>query len=351
MIIRRDLIKEIVSYTATMTLVLLALLITNQLVHYLNDAANGLITMLAVLQVMALQVPILLGYMLPLALFLSLLLVLSRRVADHETVVLASCGFSPGQWLQTILLVAGATTLLVALIMFKIEPLVEHVRSRILAQATQQALFNRMIPHRFQSMGPFGAFYADQIDHKKLQHVWSIQQQQHNTWRIVYADSAQRIQNNNTAYFQFNHMESAVVTPGQKDLIQSHARREDAILPVSPLKINLSTQNASTTQVWRMRHLPDFGAELHWRLGLPISVMLLALLAAPLSQSQPRSSRFKKIFYALLVYIIYTNGLFLGRSWLAKGIIPFTLGLWWLHGLMLLLIAVLYKLFLFRAPR
>ena len=43
----------------------------------------------------------------------------------------------------------------------------------------------------------------------------------------------------------------------------------------------------------------------------------------------------------LLVFIIYFNLLSAGKAWIEKGSVPVAVGLWWAHGLMLLLTIVL----------
>jgi lipopolysaccharide export system permease protein len=82
-------------------------------------------------------------------------------------------------------------------------------------------------------------------------------------------------------------------------------------------------------------------AEMHWRIGIPIATVILAILAVPLSRAQPRAGRYGRIAIGLLVFIIYLNMLSAARAWIEQGATPEALGLWWVHGLMLLLAALL----------
>jgi lipopolysaccharide export system permease protein len=88
---------------------------------------------------------------------------------------------------------------------------------------------------------------------------------------------------------------------------------------------------------------PSDQAELQWRLGVPLSAALLALLAVPLSRGQPREPRYGKALVAILAYIIYTNVLAIGRGWVADGTIPTNVGLWWIHLGALLIGLVMLK--------
>lgn len=96
----------------------------------------------------------------------------------------------------------------------------------------------------------------------------------------------------------------------------------------------LAARAKSTTQLLRSNDEEDI-AEWHFRLAVPISTVILALLAVPLSRSQPRAGRYGKLAIGLLVYIIYFNLLGAGQAWIETGTVAPAVGLWWVHGLML----------------
>jgi lipopolysaccharide export system permease protein len=82
--------------------------------------------------------------------------------------------------------------------------------------------------------------------------------------------------------------------------------------------------------LWRSTELKD-KVELMWRISIPLVLIVLALLAVPLSYVAPRKGQFGKIGYALLVYIAYFNLMAFGRSQLEQGNIPLMLNFWWIH--------------------
>jgi len=82
-------------------------------------------------------------------------------------------------------------------------------------------------------------------------------------------------------------------------------------------------------------------AERQWRLSIPISTIILALLAVPLSRSQPRAGRYGRLAIGLLVFIIYLNMLSAAKAWIEQATISPQLGLWWVHGCMLVFTALL----------
>jgi lipopolysaccharide export system permease protein len=82
--------------------------------------------------------------------------------------------------------------------------------------------------------------------------------------------------------------------------------------------------------LWHSTGLKD-KVELSWRISIPFVLIVLALLAVPLSYIAPRKGQFGKIGYALLVYIAYFNLMAFGRTLLEQGNIPLVLNFWWVH--------------------
>jgi len=80
---------------------------------------------------------------------------------------------------------------------------------------------------------------------------------------------------------------------------------------------------------------PGDQAELQSRLAAPLSVLILALLAVPLSHLRPRESRYGKLVLGILATMVYLYLCLFATTWVGKGKIPPALGLWWVHGLML----------------
>lgn len=373
MIIFRSLSKEIYTYLLSIVVILLCILITNQFVHYLKDAADGKITILAVMQLMALQVPLLLGYMLPLAFFLSVLLVLGRWYIDNEITVLFSCGLSRAKLFGMVIILASFVSIFVAGIMLYLEPKVEQYRSQVIETAITEAVFSRIIPKRFQNVAGKGIFYVDSVHHKQFNQVFWIQQTTPNstqsqnpalislaakakksssTWNIMLAKSANRITLQHAPYLAFNNGHQYSVSPGNK-AVSSAAYQQYAIaLPHSADASHRDWPfNAPTRELWQLRHSNTFAAALlHWRLAMPISVLVLTILALALSKVNPRSSRFKKLLPAIILYAVYADLLFFGRSWIHHGLISYRLGLWWLHGMMLTIAIVLLLLQIYRFP-
>ena len=90
------------------------------------------------------------------------------------------------------------------------------------------------------------------------------------------------------------------------------------------------------------KDVPIFRAELLWRLSVPISAVVLVLLAIPLSFVNPRAGRSANMLLALFTYVLYFNLLTISQAWVASGRIPFATGLTAVHLLMLCLLPLLF---------
>jgi lipopolysaccharide export system permease protein len=82
--------------------------------------------------------------------------------------------------------------------------------------------------------------------------------------------------------------------------------------------------------------------ELLWRIATPVMALLLMLLAIPLGYVNPRAGRSANLLIALMLAVVYSNLLSVVRVAVIQGKIPFSVGSWALHVLV-----VLIALFLF----
>jgi lipopolysaccharide export system permease protein len=80
---------------------------------------------------------------------------------------------------------------------------------------------------------------------------------------------------------------------------------------------------------------------LQWRFSIPIMMLIVTLLAVPLSRIDPRSGRFARILPAVLLYFAYLVSLNTLRGALESGSLPVTISLLPVHLVFLILALVL----------
>jgi lipopolysaccharide export system permease protein len=132
------------------------------------------------------------------------------------------------------------------------------------------------------------------------------------------------------------------VAPGQLDVRVLGFARNDLRLPEPEFrKRKIEEISArSSLELFNNRNAESI-AELQWRISPAITVIILGLLAIPLSHSEPREGRGIRIVLGILVYLLYGNLLYLCRSWMTDGVLPTYIGMWWVH-IVFLLISVIW---------
>jgi lipopolysaccharide export system permease protein len=106
-------------------------------------------------------------------------------------------------------------------------------------------------------------------------------------------------------------------------------------------KLNRYRSKAASTLQLAGSEKPADLAEFQWRLTTPVTTLLLALLAVPLSRTPPRSGRYAKTVVAVLVFAIFYIFSIMARNWVEQGIVGAIPGVWWPDMLLGLLVVVL----------
>jgi lipopolysaccharide export system permease protein len=79
-----------------------------------------------------------------------------------------------------------------------------------------------------------------------------------------------------------------------------------------------------------------------WRVGVPISALILAVMAIPLSFVNTRARRSYGMVIALLLYFVYNKLLSLSQAWVAQDKLNPWIGMGASHLLMLSVVVILF---------
>lgn len=346
-IINQYLAREVYAAMLVVIVVLLVIFVSHQFVRFMHMAASGTVPGHGIKILLLLQLPILSAILLPVSLFLAILLAYGRLYADSEMTVLVACGVSPLRLLKTTFGFSTIVMILVALLSLWVNPKVYNYSDRILSGAISQTALDLVKPNSFTPMIKDKLiFYVDATSQNKEQfsRVFVAEQPDLNNpvgktrLSLVMAKSAYQKVDKKTGdlYIILTDGYRYVGTPGQKDY---QVMKYDEYAVRVQQDIGSGKTDASSTptlQLWHERHDKLAAAELQWRISLPLSALILTLLGTPLSKIRPRHGRYAKLIPAILLYITYANFLFLAKAWMKSGVLPPVLGMWWVHGIMLL---------------
>lgn len=357
MILFRYFAREVYITLIAVTAVLLLVFIGNQVIHFLQVAAEGKIATDLLVHIISLQIPYFIGLLLPMGLFFGVLFALSRLYVDNEMAALFAAGFSKRQFYGMIMLIVFVVAMVSGLLTLWINPIVAVERDYYTNGHGSSSVFDMVFPGRFQSaVGGSVIFYVENMtnDRSLVKHFFMAERPQNkpaakdleNGWAVVSAQNAeQEVMPNGDRYVVARDGYRYQGVPGQKDYFLLKFRKYGIKIPeVSSSLITGDVQTKSTASLFvTSRYSRGDMAELQWRFSIPIATLLLGLLAIPLSQVGPRQSRYAQFIPAVLICLLYVNMLFVARTWVEKGFISAWIGMWSVH--LALFLAILIGIF------
>lgn len=335
----RYLLREVLLAWGAVIIVLLAIMVATRFASFLSMAAKGDLPRDLLMQVVALSSLRYLVILMPASLLLGIMLSLGRLYSDNEIAAMMGCGVGIGDLYRPFVLVAALLAAVTALLSFEIGPWAGRQADFLIKDAKRFVQYTPFEPARFKFVANGRAvFYTSDVDAAagKLGQVFA----QINAAAgpsFVTAPSGKQSVDPATGE-RLVTLENGYRyqgTPGQAAF--DVTRFSTLTMRVSPPPfsyVNSQRKLESTSDLLLSNNLED-RAELQWRIGAPLSVLVLALLAVPLSHLAPRQGRYSKIAFGLLAYLIYANLLGIGQAWITKSQLAATFGLWWVHALML----------------
>ncbi|HET9484630.1 MAG TPA: LPS export ABC transporter permease LptF [Xanthomonadales bacterium] len=345
-IIDRYLLRELTGSFASVSVVLLFVTLGGVLADVLNKIARGKVPAQLLLAQVGLRSLESLGILLPLALFVAALLAYGRLYRDSEIAVLAASGFDARRLAKPLAWVSLPVALLLAAVSFWLGPLALRTADELVAQANRSLLVVGMEPGRFVELpGGRGVVYVAAMspDGGRFERLFVHTERDERVDIVTAADGELFQDRDGERFLGLNDGFRVEGRIGSPDFRTMRFERNDIGLPDAESARDKRAETRSAfTALLASDEVRD-RAELHWRLGLPLSAIVLALLALPLARGQPREPRYGKAAVAVLAYVIYANFLAIGRGWIADGSLPPALGLWWVHA-----IAIAIALYLLR---
>lgn len=355
LIIDRALMREVLQTSLAVTLVFVSLFVVVSLVNVLAQAAMGEVPVRIVFMLLGLQTVKMVGFLLPLALFVGILLTLGRWYRESEMTVLAACGIGLTHFVRPTLLLATGFALVAALFSFYLAPMSSSLISKLKNDPSGRYDVSGIMPGVFNDVRyGKGTYYVERIDkgHESLKNIF-VSTEQSGKEGVLVAKTGHQFTDKDTGdqYLSLQDGTRYEGVPGQADYSIFTFERYD--LRIEPPQVrdplirfetlttpqllglegDVNARGEATIPHWRR----GLVAEWHYRLSKPAMLFLLALLALALSYSHPRRGRYGGLFIAILVYFIYTNLLGFSDAMLKQGRIPMALGMWWVHAVFLVL--------------
>jgi lipopolysaccharide export system permease protein len=346
MIFRRSLVRELTATAIGLFVVLLGILFTQSVIRILGRAAGGAVPAEGVVALIGFNAMFYLNLLLSVALFLTVLLTLSRWYRDSEMIVWFTSGQSLTACLRPILLFAAPFLVAIVLLSLFLSPWAEQRKLEYERQLQSRDELSILSPGLFREFRRAGVVvYVESLNpvDGRIRNVF-----------LHSVDEARDA----TTVARLGHL---VEEPnGDRFVVLEDGRRYEGRAGAADFRIVEFERLGRRIEPAEARALPRTNkaiptaallvadgrterAELFWRLSVPILALMLTLLAIPLAYVNPRIGRSFNLFAAVFLYLLYTNCISIVQSMIAKG----TLELW--SGLLLPhLVALVVVLLLFR---
>jgi lipopolysaccharide export system permease protein len=345
MIFHRALLREFAHLATAVFLTLFLIGITTRLVRLLGQAAGGKIPTDAVIAFLGFFALNSLPVLLSLTMFATVLLTLTRSYRDSEMVIWFNAGLSLGAWIRPVLTFALPVVAVIALLSTVVAPwsvrIAEQFRSRV--DARDDAA--RIDPGVFsESRSKDRVFFVEAAGAVpgEVRNVFVNSVQHGRSGIMVSRRGRLETAPNGDRFVVLLDGRRYEGVPGEADFrvmtFERYAARVEAAAGDEPVPTHKSL---STPALLGDPSDANLG-ELVWRIGIPLSALLLVLLAVPMSFVNPRAGRSANLAFALLAYLVYYNLLSVSQARVAQGRLDFSLGVWLVHGVVLVALVALF---------
>lgn len=329
--------REFAQAAAGISVALLAILTSTQLIRLLNDAVGGRLAPEAVLTMLGFTalnfMPILLG----LTLFMSVLVSMSRSYRDSEMVVWFISGKSLLGWISPVLRFAWPLVVVIALLSTFLTPWANRASAEYTERLGTRNDASQLAPGAFKESATGDRVFFVENYNENSQQVRNIfvTSTLNGKTGVIFAAHGHQEDNEDGRFMVLEKGRRYEVEPGSAEFKMMNFETYAVFLQDATAKpIEAIPNRLSFTELLAANTGPA-RAEILWRISQPVSAVILALLAIPLSFINPRAGRSMNMVLAILIYAIYNNLITICQAWVAQGKLSFLLGMLAPHAVML----------------
>ena len=346
MIFRRALQREFSRTAAAVFIALFAILISTVLIRLLGQAAGGRVPADAVLALIGFGSLAQLPTVLSLTLFIAILISLSRSYRDSEMVVWFAAGVPLTAWIRPVLMFALPLVLVIGASSLFLTPWAQQQSGEYRDRIDSRDDTQRIAPGVFrESSGARRVFFVEVgagVD-GRVRNVF-VNEETRDGQLVVIASAEGYLSKgaDGQSFVVLEHGRRYDGQPGTPQYRVMEFERYEVQIEQKPVLAQPSRVRALPTAVLLAQGDARSRGELLGRIGVPLSALLLALLAIPLSFVNPRAGRANGLLIALLTYLVYSNAISVFQGWVSQGRVGFALALLLPHVIVLAMLGALF---------
>jgi len=338
-IVDRYISREVLKTLLGVSTVLYFIFLSNKLVRYLSEVASGDLPgsyLFIIIGLVSLRYLIILT---PLAFYISILLLFGRLYRDHEIASLESCGVGVLRLYKPVFNVAVPLSILIAILSFYVVPWASNIEGNLTKLFARNLEFTGISAGKFHVSGNRIIYLEEMSEDKTSMRNVFIQTKYNDRDILMVAEKAHLEVDANTEERLLVLVNGSRYegVPGDTEFKQlKFSRHTMRVAPSKNKTVNSNVESMSTIELFKSGSLSAW-AELQWRLAIPLSILMLAFLAVPLSKINPRQGQFGKLFWGILLYVVYVNLIAVSKAWMIKEKLPLAVGMTWVHVLIVMI--------------
>ena len=329
--------RELATHALAGFVVVLSIFLVTRLSTLLSDAAIGNLPGGVVVRLLTLRTVMALPSLLPAVLYIGVLLAINRLSRDREILAMTTAGVTPGRVERAVVGFALCAAVGIAALSFAGRPWAAARFDQVRDQAIADSGLDDVTPGVFYELHSPSreVVFAESrsaVDRSLLENIF-VQRRSEEGITVFSARHAVETQDAATDSHLLILKEGVqydLQPEGEKHTV-TEFERLTMRRPVVPSDGDPRQRSMSARALVAARN-PAALAELQWRIAMPVSAVLLCLLAVPLGRSDPRGGRAARVFLAAILYVTYRTLLGTAKSWVADGILSPVAGLWPVHG-------------------
>ena len=349
-IIDKYIAKELLTVFLSVYFVLLIIVLSTEIVHLLSWVSQGIIPVtvfLAYLMNSLFEFSIIL---IPLSLLMGILLAFGRLYSDSEMAAIMSAGIGPMQWYRPLMLIAIPTTLLLFVLLAYVQPIINYQRAVLAAEILSQSQIDTLLVGQFNRASKDGAVIFlesgdennNKADNNQVNSVFFQQHREKTSFVDLAEDTSSFYNEEGRRYMMMHNGMHYAGNAGEADFKIIKYKDYGVHIDRKQVKAHQSVKSKNVAELWSSTN-PEEQAELQWRFTIPLATIIVTFMALPLSHTNPRSGRYSKLAAALILYLVYSNLLGVGKTWILQEKVPVWIGTWWVH-----IIAIVFTLILLK---
>ncbi len=340
-IIRSYILKECIIPFFMALVVLTCVFLLGNLIQLTNLVINKGVSIVTIGKAFMLMIPVFLGYTIPIACLISVMLAFSRFTADNEIIALRASGVHLGQLLFPLVIMGLIVSLFLVVLNERVIPYAHHEQRRILknlgAENPTALLEAGMFIHAFENQ----IIFIHKIDGNKMSNVTIYQPQPDGPTRTIIArrgeftpvpggkqlklklmdgTSDEPNLENPENFYKLNFTDYFMTLDLSKN--EKKIEKKPQSMTLKELKIEIEKLERLFVDTARLR--TEYVRKIAWS----FSPLIFTLIGFPLSVMTNRREKSANVMIAILCFALYYL-LSLGCEALSKkGILPPTLIMW-----------------------